>query len=194
MRRDYSVWLLAGPLVASAALVAHALAYRLAGSSPQVASDHSEHHYLSHLPVLLTPAVLLVALALSLRLARARAGAETAPLPGVPVAVGALTVFALQEWLERLAHAGRLDATAAAEPTLALGLGLAGALSLVAVLAGRLLLRSAERVAGLPARARAAVVLPRAIGSPPAPAGERGPSRPAPARPTGRAPPSLVAA
>jgi hypothetical protein len=190
VRRDHSAWLLAGPLVGAACLVAHALAYRLAGADPRIASDHSAHHYLSHLPLLAAPTVGLVVLALSLRLVRTRAGEAGPQLPWAPLALVAAPAFVLQEYGERLAHTGRLEPALAVEPTFVLGFVLATPLALAALTLGRLLLGSAERAANVSALPVATI--PPSDTATPLPRFVRRVSlRPPPPRPTGRGPPAL---
>jgi hypothetical protein len=95
MRRVFLA-LLVLPLACAGTLVAHAVAYALAGGAPDAA-----HGYLAHLPQL------VVVVALPALLLAAVSGRAVAPRAW-PVAAVALGAFVLQEHVERLAHSGEL--------------------------------------------------------------------------------------
>lgn len=155
MTRRALAWAIVPPLVAVGVECAHALAYALLGVPAGPA-----HEYLAHAPHVL-------AVSLLLGLACAGGGRRPAQPSLLPVLALALGLFALQEHVERLAHAGHLPFLLAS-PLFLLGLALQLPFALAAWLVARWLLAA-------PARGRSArpplvpwfaVVLVPALASP----------------------------
>jgi len=136
VRRTLLLLLVALPAAGAGTLVAHAAAYELVG-----APADGVHGYLAHLPQVL--AILL----LPALLAAAVAGRSRAPRAW-PFAAAALSAFAIQEHVERLAHSGSFPLLLD-RPVFWVGLALQVPFALAAWLVARALLRVA---AGPPAR------------------------------------------
>lgn len=174
MGRRALAWALTTPVAAAGVLAAHALAYRLTGTSAGPL-----HHYLEHAPQLV--AVLatlgLVGLALQERSLSRHSVWWFAPL--APLG------FACQEHLERLAHTGHVP-WLLTTPVFLVGVVLQLPVALVCVLAVRRLTGTlADRRpgrGGMPGGAW----LPLTVRAEPA----RTPA--APPRPSGRGPPALL--
>lgn len=192
VRRERSDWLLAGPLMAAGSVLAHALAYRLAGQPAQAVAADDTHHYLAYLSPAAAPAAVLALLALTLRVVRASSGHASPPLSWRPFALIPPLAFGVQEHLERLAQTGRLPLGAALEPTFRVGLVLELVLGLAVFVATRTLLGSANRVAEAGAGTAAAWLPPRralgVVAVPPT----ASPPTPTWRRPTSRAPPAAA--
>lgn len=125
MGRRLLAWLLVTPLAGGGILAAHALAYRLTGTSPG-----SFHDYLSHAPQ-------VVAVLASLGVAGLALQERSVGRP--PLWVFALLGplgFACQEHLERLAHTGELPLLLTS-PTFLLGLALQIPVAVVCALVAR---------------------------------------------------------
>ena len=176
MARRMLAWLLVLPLAATGVLAAHAAAYALTGTDPG-----PEHDYLGHAPqvVAVLATIGLVGLALQERSLSRNSAWWFAPL--APLG------FACQEHLERLAHTGQLPLLFTT-PCFLVGLALQLPVVIVCVLVVR-------RVTGT-------LAAPRRRPRPPVPGGAwlPLPIQPAavpasvePPRPSGRAPPPLLA-
>jgi len=132
-------WGLTLPLVGASVLAGHALAYAATGSDPG-----AMHAYLAHAPQVLAVLVLvgLVGLAVDQRSGRP----ATAPF-----ALLGMVVFALQEHLERYAHAGEVPLLLA-DRTFLLGLALQVPVGLVALWVARRLVAVLREVGRTPSR------------------------------------------
>lgn len=142
MRRSWTPWLLALPLMAGGSLAAHAAGYRLAlPAAHERARDLqlSGHSYLDHLPLILAliSAPVLVALGLT---AFGAARGRPRTLAAWPFALLPPLSFVLQEHLERFIHSGAFPWGASLERTFVLGLLLQAPFALTAFLAARGLL------------------------------------------------------
>ena len=169
-------WLLVTPLAAAGVLAAHAVAYAVTGTDPG-----PEHEYLRHAPqvVGLLASLALLGLALQERSLRPRSARWFVPV--APIA------FVCQEHLERLAHTGQLP-WLFTTPCFLVGLALQLPVAIVSVLVAR-------RVIGT-------LAVPARRSGPPVLSGAwlPVPTRPSAAlttveapRPSGRAPPPLLA-
>jgi hypothetical protein len=157
VRRALS-WAVTLPLTAAGVLCAHAAAYRALG-----APSEGVHGYLAHAPQLVA---VLGSVALAALVVESRAATRSA----WPFAAVALSAFACQEHVERLAHTGELP-WLLTRPVFLLGLALQLPFALAAWLLARLLLRvrAAPRarpprvpalLLPLPSRAVAATAVP----------------------------------
>ena len=175
MARRLLAWLLVTPLAAAGALAAHALAYRLTGTSPGPA-----HDYLEHGPqvVAVLASLGLVGLALQERSSSRHSTWWFAPL--APLG------FACQEHVERLAHTGHMP-WLLTTPVFLLGLLLQLPVALTCVLVVR---RVAGTLAGL---GRPRGVRPGAAWLPLAARAEPFLAPVDPPRRSGRGPPALLA-
>jgi hypothetical protein len=176
MARRMLAWLLVTPLAAAGVLAAHAVAYAVTGTDPG-----PEHEYLGHAPQVAGPlaSLALLGLALQERSLRPRSARWFAPV--APIA------FVCQEHLERLAHSGALP-WLFTTPCFLVGL----ALQLPVAIASVIVARRVMGTLAAPAR-RSDPPIPGSIWLPV-------PDRPAAApatveapRPSGRAPPPLLA-
>jgi hypothetical protein len=131
VRRAALLVLVALPAAGAGTLAAHFVAYGLLG-----APSEGVHGYLAHVPQVLT------ILALPALLAAAVAGRSTSPRAW-PFAAAALSAFAVQEHLERLAHTGELPLLLD-RPVFWLGMALQVPFALAAWLVARWLLRAAQ--------------------------------------------------
>lgn len=184
-------WALSLPLMALASLAVHSLAYRLVAPGPEELAE-TGHGYLAFAPLAVGLCLALCAAALAARVLGAFASrSRCEPPPWLFAALPPLA-FVLQEYAERLVHAGAFPLATATEPVFLAGLALQLPFALVALALARLLLRAAERLGlVLAARrrrpARPSRVVARPVGS----------SRPRPAAlgraNRTRAPPELVA-
>jgi hypothetical protein len=147
VRRAALLVLVALPAAGAGTLAAHVLAYGLLG-----ASGEGAHGYLAHLPQVLT------ILSLPALLAAAIAGRSASPRAW-PFAVAALSAFAVQEHLERLAHTGQLPLLLD-RPVFWLGLALQVPFALAAWLVARWFLRAAGGVAARRVRRVPSLLLP----------------------------------
>ena len=136
MRRAALLILVALPAAGAGTLAAHVVAYGLLG-----APSEGVHGYLAHVPQVLT------ILALPALLAAAVAGRAASPRAW-PFAAAALSAFAVQEHLERLAHTGELPLLLD-RPVFWLGMALQVPFALAAWLVARWFLRAAH---GAPVR------------------------------------------
>ncbi len=132
VKRRALAWAIVPPLVAAGVECAHTLAYAALGVPAGPA-----HEYLVHGPELLAVSLLLGLACLG----SDRRPARPAPLPFLALALG---LFALQEHVERLAHAGRLPFLLAS-PLFLLGLALQVPFALAAWLVARWLLAGPVR-------------------------------------------------
>ena len=176
MARRMLTWLLVTPLAAAGVLAGHAVAYVVTGTDPG-----PEHDYLGHAPQVVGSLATLALLGLALHERSLRPGSARRFAPVAPVA------FVCQEHLERLAHTGALP-WLFTTPAFLLGLALQLPVAIVCVLVVR-------RVTGT-------LAAPLRPSHPPVPGGAwlPLPIRPAvvpataePPRPSGRAPPPLLA-
>jgi len=153
VRRRRSVWLVAGPLLAAASLLAHSVAYQVAHAFAGTGADDT-HGYLSHLSLAAAPATVLMLMALAARVFTSR-GQRASRLPWAPFVWLPAVAFALQEHLERIAATGAFPVATATQPTFALGLVLGVPFGLAAYAVTRALLGSADRISTLTSSARA---------------------------------------
>ena len=176
MARRTLAWLLVTPIAAAGVLAAHAVAYALTGTDPG-----PEHEYLGHAPQVVGLLASLALLGLALQERSLRPWSTRWFAPVAPIA------FVCQEHLERLAHTGELP-WLLTTPSFLVGL----ALQLPVAIASVLVVRRVMGTLAAPARRSA----------PPVPGGAwlPLPTRPAAApathdapRPSGRAPPPLLA-
>ena len=175
VRRRLLAWILVTPVAAAGVLAAHALAYRLTAAQPG-----PTHEYLAHVPqvVVLLASIALLGLAVqerSLSRFSARWVAPLAPLG-----------FACQEHLERLVHEGHVPLLLTS-PTFLVGLVLQLPVALVCVLLVRRVIGTLRDVGERRVPRVAEAWLPLSEASPLVPRSAR------PPRPTGRAPPALLA-
>jgi len=142
-------WLFTVPLVLTGSQAAHVLAYRLVYPSSQVrlhALLLTGHGYMDRLPLVLGIAVAVAAVSLVAAVVDAARGRPLRALPAWAFALLPLATFALQEVLERSLHAGTFFWQAVESPTFVPGLALQLPFAAVALLAARLLLRTASAV------------------------------------------------
>ena len=146
MRRGLT-WALTLPLLLGGIEAAHALAYRLV--YPQVHARvllATGHAYLAWLPLLLGLSGALALVALVAAGIDAAHGRSPRDLPAWAFAIVPPAAFVLQEVLELSLHLGTFGWRAVLAPTFLPGLGLQLPLALLAYVAARLLLRTAERL------------------------------------------------
>lgn len=146
MRRTWTPWLLALPLMVGGSLAAHVAAYRLALPEAHDRASGLQltgHSYLEHLPLLaaLVSAPALVALSLAAFGATHR---RARPISAWPFALFPPLSFVLQEHLERFMHSGAFPWGAGLERTFVLGLLLQLPFSLIAFVLTRALLAGAH--------------------------------------------------
>ena len=159
MRRSLA-WLVAVPLMLAGSQAGHALAYRFAYPDLPVrvqALVATGHGYLRWLPLTFAIAGAIVALSLVVTVVDAARGRAQRALPAWAFALLPPLAFAVQEHVERLLHTGVFPWHEAGTPTFVPGLGLQLPFALLAYVAARLLLRTAERAG----RAVARVAPPR---------------------------------
>jgi hypothetical protein len=128
---------------------AHVVAYRLVYPEAGIrlrALLATGHSYMDLMPLVLAVAAALVLVALLFSGVDAARGRAQRSVPAWAFGVLPLLGFALQEHLERLITTGSLPWHAALAPTFLPGLLLQLPFGLVAYLAARLLLRTAQRV------------------------------------------------
>ena len=189
MRRGFT-WALTVPLMLGGIEAAHALAYRLV--YPQLHARvllATGHAYLAWLPLLLGVSGALALSALVAAAVDAAYGRSPRELPAWAFAVVPPVAFVLQEVLELSLHLGTFGWQAVLAPTFLPGLALQVPLALLAYIAARLLLRTAERLGRALAPVRLAPLLELAAA---APLGEL-PARIAATSRTSRGPPQVVA-
>jgi hypothetical protein len=191
MRRGLA-WALTLPLVLLGTQAAHELAYELvypqAHARVLLATGHA---YLTWLPLALALAGAVALAALCAAATDAARGRPVRDLPAWAFALLPPATFVVQEVLELSLHAGGFGWRAVLEPTFLPGLLLQLPLALVAYVAARSLLQTAQRVGralAWPARPRAAFVQPLA-----APAATPLQARVASAGRSSRGPPRPVA-
>lgn len=118
-------WTLTLPFLVVGELAGHALAYRL------VAPDTHEraallartgHGYLGVVPTVVGLCLALAAVAIVARLGAAFKGVAPSRVPSWRFAAFPSLAFALQEYVERLAHSGHVEWGTAAEPAVAVGI------------------------------------------------------------------------
>ena len=134
-------------LLTAGSLIAHELSYRLVAPGAHGRADLLEatgHAYLRHAPA--TLGLLLALLPVCLAVHACSRGGSGRP-PGRLFIVLPVLGFAGQEHAERWAATGAPPVDAALEPTFLLGVVLQVPFALAALLATRLLLRVADRVA-----------------------------------------------
>lgn len=152
MARSRVAPLVALPMAVAGSLVAHELAYRVVGGAhAHVLRAETGHGYLEHLPAgaTLGLAVLVVGL-LATAAGRAR---STRTLPAWAVALVPFAVFAVQEHVERWAHAGEWPLGAVLEATFVVGLALQAPFAVAAWFLARALVRTVVLLVGTgPAR------------------------------------------
>jgi hypothetical protein len=140
-------WALTLPLLLGGIEAAHALAYRLV--YPQLHARvllATGHAYLAWLPLLLGLSGALALVALVAAGIDAAHGRSPRDLPAWAFAVVPPVAFVLQEVLELSLHLGTFGWRAVLAPTFLPGLALQLPLALLAYIAARLLLRTAERL------------------------------------------------
>jgi hypothetical protein len=156
--RQRLAWFSTAPLMFGGLLAAHSLGYRLAIADPHARADalaHSGHGYFAYAPFALAVClgILVAALvhqgAAGFRGKRRRAAASPLILFLPPMA------FVIQEFLERLIHAGHVPLTLVLQPAFLVGLALQLPFALAALLVAWAL-DSAARAVG-----RALAVRPR---------------------------------
>jgi hypothetical protein len=174
VRRRAFAWTLVTPLAAVGALVTHALAYRLTGTSPGPV-----HEYLAHVPqvVVVLATIALVGLALQDRSLSRLSAWWVAPL--APLG------FACQEHVERLVHTGELPFLLTS-PTFLLGLALQLPVAVVCVALVRRVLGTLTDVRRRIVASLGEAWMPLSAARPFVPRAAH------PPRPTGRGPPSLL--
>jgi hypothetical protein len=148
MRRSLA-WLVAVPLMLAGSQVAHVFAYRIVYPEASIrlqALLETGHGYMSALPLVLGVAGAIVALSLAASAADAARGRGVRSLPPWAFALLPLVGFAIQEYLERWLSWGFFPSTAALQPTFLIGCALELPFGVLAYVAARLLLRTAERV------------------------------------------------
>jgi hypothetical protein len=153
-------WALTLPLLLGGIEAAHALAYRLV--YPQVHARvllATGHAYLAWLPLLLGLSGALALVALVAAGIDAAHGRSPRELPAWAFAVVPPVAFVLQEVLELSLHLGTFGWRAVLAPTFVPGLALQLPLALLAYVAARLLLRTAERLGRALAPVRLALLL-----------------------------------
>jgi hypothetical protein len=167
MRRGL-VWALTLPLVLLGTQAAHSLAYELVYPQAQTRMLLATGHgYLTWLPVALAMAVAVAASALCAAVADAARARPQRDLPAWAFALLPPATFVLQEVLELSLHTGTLGLRAVLAPTFLPGLLLQLPIALIAYVAARLLLRTAERVGRALAELRP-LALPAQLLPPPA--------------------------
>lgn len=140
-------WALTLPLLLGGIEAAHALAYRLV--YPQLHARvllATGHAYLAWLPLLLGVSGALALVALVAAGIDAAHGRSPRDLPAWAFAVVPPVAFVLQEVLELSLHLGTFGWRAVFAPTFLPGVALQLPLALLAYIAARLLLRTAERL------------------------------------------------
>jgi hypothetical protein len=155
MRRGLA-WALTLPLVLLGTQAAHALAYDVV--YPQAHGRillATGHGYFTWLPLALALAGAVAFAALCATAADAARGRPARALPAWTFALLPPATFVLQELLELSLHTGTFNEQALLAPTFLPGLLLQLPLALVAYVAARLLLKTAERVGRALAKQRA---------------------------------------
>lgn len=161
-RSRFVVWAATVSLAIAGSQLAHALAYRLV--TPDATERSHElsatgHGYLAYLPLALAIATVLIVLALVVEMQHIAAApdrSDSRPNAWSFAAV-APTIFACQEYFERLVHDGVFPWDAALAPSFIVGLLLQLPFALAAYVVARLLLRVARslgRMLGRPSRPR----------------------------------------
>jgi hypothetical protein len=161
------IWALTLPLLLGGIEAAHALAYRLV--YPQLHARvllATGHAYLAWLPLLLGVSGALALVALVAAGIDAAHGRSPRDLPAWAFAVVPPVAFVLQEVLELSLHLGTFGWRAVLAPTFFPGLALQLPLALLAYVAARLLLRTAERLGRALAPVRLAPLLELAAAVP----------------------------
>jgi hypothetical protein len=161
MRRGLA-WLVAAPVALAGTQLAHHFGYVAVAPEP-VERSHllasTGHGYQQHLPLVAAFAASLCATALVLAFVAERRGRAGARLGAAVFALVPLTVFPVQEHLERWLHDGAFPLTAALAPTFLIGLALQLPFALLAYVVAHGLLTA---TAGLARRlGRGVVVAPR---------------------------------
>jgi hypothetical protein len=149
MRRSLA-WLVAVPLMLTGSQVAHLLAYRIVYPQAGIrlhALIETGHGYMSLLPLVLGVSGAIVVLSLVATVADAARGKGVRALPPWAFALLPVTAFALQEYIERWLAWGFMPWYAALQPTFLVGVALQLPFGLLAYLAARFLLRTANRLA-----------------------------------------------
>jgi hypothetical protein len=154
MRRSLA-WLVAVPLMLAGSEAAHALAYRFAYPDLHVRMHVllvTGHGYLRWLPLVFGVAAAVVALSLVVAAVDAARGRAPRGLPAWAFALLPPLAFVVQEHVERLLHTGVFPWHEFGTPTFVPGLALQLPFALLAYVAARLLLRTAERAGRAVAR------------------------------------------
>jgi hypothetical protein len=162
MRRGVA-WLVAAPVALAGSQLAHHFGY-VAVAPEKVERSHllatTGHGYQQHLPLVAALAASLCVTALVAVFLDERRGRAGARLGAAIFALVPLTVFPVQEHLERWLHDGAFPLTAALAPTFLIGLALQVPFALLAYLVAHGLLSATSALARR--LGRGAVVLPRA--------------------------------
>jgi len=148
MRRGLA-WLVAVPVMLAGSELAHSLAFRIAYPEVPVrmrALLATGHGYDRWLPLAFGCLAAVAALSLVVTAADASRGRTARGLPAWAFALLPPLAFTVQEHLELLLHTGAFPWHEVARPTFLPGLALQLPFALLAYLAARLLLRTAERV------------------------------------------------
>ena len=146
MRRGLA-WALTLPLVLAGTQAAHTLAYDLVYPQASVrVLNATGHGYLAYLPVALGLSAAVALTALCVAAIDAARGVSPRKLPAWAFALLPPAMFVMQELLELSLHTGTFGWRALTAPTFLPGLALQLPVALVAYVAARLLLRTAERV------------------------------------------------
>src|SRR5262245_44162352 len=107
--RERTAWLAVLPLLVAGELAGHSLAYRIVapgGAERAALLARTGHDYLSYLHPLPALCAVLLSVALARRVADGFSGAALRRVPSWWLALLPAGAFLLQEYLERLAHAG----------------------------------------------------------------------------------------
>jgi hypothetical protein len=135
-------------VLAAAELLGHALAYRIA--QPDAAEralllQRAGHGYVAYLDAAAAACLAVAAWALCRRALASYRGSAASLQPGWRLALLAPAAFILQEHTERLVHSGTIEWATAAEPAVAIGVGVQVLLGVLAIYLVRGLLRLAHR-------------------------------------------------
>jgi hypothetical protein len=157
--RQRLAWFSTAPLMLGGLLAGHALGYRLAIADPHARADalaHSGHGYLGYAPFALAVCLGVLLAALVLQGLTGFRGEQRRPAASPLIVLLPPLAFVVQEFLERLIHAGHVPWTTAFEPAFLFGL----AFQLPFALAALLLAWALDSAARAVGRALAAMPQP----------------------------------
>jgi hypothetical protein len=135
--RQRLAWLSTAPLMFAGLIAGHQLAYRLVYSSAHARADalaRTGHAYFGYVPLALSVSLGVLLAGLALQAAAGFRGESRRPLASPLIVLLPPVAFIVQEFAERIVHAGQVPWTVVAQPAFLLGLAFQLPFALAALL------------------------------------------------------------